>query len=352
LFERLKKWYKDHKKEIANGVKYGVYFFFIVSIPFIAIIFASINSSDKILSSQGLFTGFIAYCGIIISFCGIYWKTTREEEKAKKEKEEEEKLRKERVEKYLIFSIKQNKNYLFNNNWKVDTENLYKEILEIRRKTKYSREFKLNRTIEGYISNNIDTILKLETPKAFIEIDRSLKEINNIIQEFSKDNRWDITHKISYELAQLESKGEEETFEKQALNCILDYFYTISLLGDIHWEENSMRFNTQILQWGFLGKTSRYNEIHNETLDWKNKAGKEKLKLINEYYLFFIQKIFVIIIDKFDRDLRKEIKLEEIREFFYKQTSNIESIIKIIENLEEEISKIEYKIANESTQTK
>ena len=171
MFERLKKWYKDHKKEIANGVKYGVYFFFIVSIPFIAIIFASINSSDKILSSQGLFTGFIAYCGIIISFCGIYWKTTREEEKAKKEKEEEEKLRKERVEKYLIFSIKQNKNYLFNNNWKVDTENLYKEILEIRRKTKYSREFKLNRTIEGYISNNIDTILKLETPKAFIEID-------------------------------------------------------------------------------------------------------------------------------------------------------------------------------------
>ena len=73
---------------------------------------------------------------------------------------------------------------------------------------------------------------------------------------------------------------------------------------------------------------------------------------IKKIYLFFIQKIFVIIIDKFDRDLRKEIKLEEIREFFYKQTSNIESIIKIIENLEEEISKIEYKIANESTQTK
>ncbi len=106
--DKLKNWYKLHKSEVSNGAKLGFYFAIIISIPFIAIIFALFNGTDKALPSQGLFTGIIAYCGIIISFWGIYWKTMREEEKSRREKEEKNNHEIRNIRSYIRYIVDEN----------------------------------------------------------------------------------------------------------------------------------------------------------------------------------------------------------------------------------------------------
>lgn len=222
--DKLKAWYKEHKIEISNGAKIGFYFAVIITIPCIAIIFALFNGTDKTLPSQGLFTGFIAYCGIIISFWGVYWKTNREEEKAKKEKEEREIREMEAINSYIKYIVDKNRDF-FNNGNKNDfsMDGFARRFLDIKKDNEGNLPSLFYFFDEGYISKNIENILKLKCGIEVLSLEREIKIVKEeYLESLSK------IHPINFRNRIITAAKNNNGTKEEQLNFLVGFHTCIT----------------------------------------------------------------------------------------------------------------------------
>lgn len=292
-YRKINKWFEIHWKTVLTLIV-GI-------IPILAYKSAVRFAIDKAISANNIFTGIIAYCGIIISFWGIYWKTTREENLKRIEK-----IEKERLEVFGIYSLFR---YTLNKN-----KELYKYKFTgdgFIQKLYHSREQKGNSWF--YLLD--DEMVKSETKlivsqgqKAYclIELHNEMKDFNNKVDYYKNEiNTENIKKKCRLYMA---NQCNENVF----FELVINEMEIVELLLQVDSKINEQRFlKSKELMEKFLGK--KYMDLETQYFDVFKENFNYMYKLINIADRISLLK--AVIIRATDNEILTEDNLEHLEIF-------------------------------------
>lgn len=267
-YRKINKWIEIHWKTISIIVSFTIALIIPVIVYKSAIRFAF----DKNISANNIFTGLIAYCGIIISFLGIYWKTTREEENKRKG-----------ICSVFLYSFEENNKY--------KNKDFFTKFMSSRYSFFSEEQDYFSNVDTEFINKNLESILLQDYGKDFIKYYTKVETLNKKVKNMNAS----ITDKIMLEINNVESE-KIESLEKKVLIFIHSELRNISdILFNPNIEDISFteKYYNENLMESFGNITYNKKFICEDGKKMKNEIYDFKLEAIQHFILNCLEKLRV-----------------------------------------------------------